>query len=468
MGGEKHPDGASSYPASQDQMASYDRAREALENFSTPVLLDSSRDTDRLFVAAFDGTGNSRAKDEPERQTNVAYLHDQILQRQREDEERTGSSKVASGYVEGVGTQGGLPGLADQITGGTYESRLEAMYYQFSRQAAEWIRENPDADIRLAAVGFSRGAEQAAGFTRMVEERGIRDPDGAVVHYSGDGRIERVDYADVTPLRAPGSVVQAAMLYDPVGTGAPRDHDRRLAPSVVTGFQITAEDERRNLFQGTRILDPGMTADGRFLNVSVAGAHSNIGGSYTLDGLSIRSGNLGADFINSLSDRPLVEKREEPTDPARNVIHRSEDHQIFYRTTVFDRAGQRAHQEELAPPALCSMDCRDAMPRNEAMAASLTWRPVTIGPLPDARQSTFGLETSSAAPDSNAAVVERLLAAARDGDSQKIADFTRGFLHGDVGQAWLQDGLMRSQEAQARDVDAHGQLQQAAQAELQR
>ena len=39
--------------------------------------------------------------------------------------------------------------------------------------------------------------------------------------------------------------------------GAPRNHDRRLPPSVISGFQLTSEDERRGLFKSTSIIDMG-------------------------------------------------------------------------------------------------------------------------------------------------------------------------------------------------------------------
>lgn len=466
MGGQGSPDRVAVDPATPEQLAAFGRVSETLSTLSTPRLV-SEDGADRLFVAAFDGTGNSKLKDSAGEHTNVANIDSQISEHVARETARQGFSAIASGYVEGVGTQGGLSGLRDQGTGRTFDDRLEDMYYQFTRQAKSWIDQNPDADIRLAAVGFSRGAEQAARFTRMVEERGIRDPENAVIHRSSDGRIERVDYAG-PPLREPGSVIQAAALFDPVGTGAPRDHDRRLASTVVTGLQITAEDERRNLFPVTRHMDPGITEDGRFYNALVPGAHSNVGGGYNLDGLSIRSGNLMVDYLNSLSDKPYLEKREEPTDPARNVIHRSEDHHFFYRTSEFDRAGQRAHQEDLAPANLCRMDCRDAMPRNEAMAADLTWRPVTIGPVPGA-QSAPATEQSSMAPGSNTAAVERMLAAARDGNGQAIEAMTREQAQSERGQAWLQQGQaqLQLQEASVRDAAQRAQ-QDVAQPEMVR
>jgi hypothetical protein len=430
MGGGRHPDGVATYPATANDLASYERASRELAVFSAPILMDSGKPNDRMFVAAFDGTGNSMFRDAPENHTNVARIQQQI-----EDRRKQGITDIGAGYVEGVGTQGGISGTRDLIGGRTYQARLEEMYLQFMMQADDWLNQNPDVDIRVAAIGFSRGAEQAAGFTRLVEERGIWNPEGATVVRGRDGLIERIEPTRPA-LREPGTVVQAAGLFDPVGTGAPRDHDRRLAASVVTGFQVTAGHERRNLFQGMRIMDPGATPDGRFLNVEVAGAHSNIGGGYRLDGLSIRSGNLMADYLNALSSEPFLDKREVRPDPARDVIHRSENHQIFYRTSLYDRQDMRSHQEELSPPTLCAMDCRDAMPRDEAMATALEWRQVRIGPVP-------GTSPPGQAASAHGDFVQRLLEQAKQGDGAGVDATARGYLNADAGQAWLQQGQQR-------------------------
>ena len=187
------------------------------------------------------------------------------------------------------------------------------------------------------------------------------------------------------------------------------------------------------------IWKPDTTDGGRFLNVLVAGAHSDIGGGYTRDGMAIRSGNLMIDYLNGLSGRPFLDKRWEPTDPARNVIHRSEEHQFFYRTSIYDKAGTRGTREELAPAMLCRIDCLDALPRNEELARELTWRPVEIGQVP------AGADASSRA----GGMVERLLEAAKHGDGGAIERISRDQLHGDAGQAWLQAGQQRLEAASA-------------------
>ena len=445
MGGNRHPDGVRADAATAAHLASFEQAERALERFAAPVLLDEDEPDQRLFVASFDGTGNS--KRDPAKFTNIALVDEQVRSYARAAEDRLGYVPIHAGYVAGPGTQGGVSGMIDAAYGGSYQARIEDMYLQFAIQAHKWLIENPGSDIRILATGFSRGAEQAAGFTRLVEERGVQDPTDAVVKRNADGLIiGQVSYPN-PPLRAPGTVVQAAALFDPVGTGAPRQNDRRLAESVVSAFQITATLDRRNLFQGTWITDPGMTLDGRFLNVGVAGAHSDIGGGYRRDGLGILSGNLGIDFINAMIRPPPLEKRALPEDPDRYVVHRSEEHSYIYGTSIFDETGKRGMRDLLAPPALCQIDCRDAMPRNEAMAAALDWQRVTIGPV----QGTVPVRET--AQETRAFTHDLLSAAARD-DGFAISERLRAELANDTGQAWLQRGF-DALERQTREVPNH-------------
>jgi hypothetical protein len=198
------------------------------------------------------------------------------------------------------------------------------MYALFIDQAWKWRQADPEAQIRLADVGFSRGAEQAAGFARLVHKRGIQDHTGAVYERDSSNKITGVHYTK-PPLVAPGQVIQAEGLFDAVGTGEPYKHDRRPPPSVISGLHIMALDERRGAFPSDRIIDPGLSPDGRFLGLEVAGAHSDVGGSYHRNGLAIRSGNMMMDYLNALSDQPFLQKGIEPDDPRLNVVHRSEE-----------------------------------------------------------------------------------------------------------------------------------------------
>lgn len=365
-------DGVSTYPADAHDLESYEQASRELAQLQAPTLLKSSNVHERLFIAAFDGTGNSKFKD-PDRISNVGQLFDQIQAGAAD-----GNRRIRAEYVEGPGTQENpIVKVVDQATGYTYEPRIEEMYSRFIKQAEAWLHEDPKAQIRVASIGFSRGAEQAAGFSRLVHERGIQDPLG--VHTSRKEGEVHVEYTK-PPLVPPGQIAQAIGMFDPVGTGEPRDHDRRLPPSVISGFQITAEDERRNLFKSTNVIDPGMTDGGRFLNVTVGGAHSNIGGSYALNGLSVRSFNLMTDYLNSLSDPPYLHKQAVPATPDMNVVHRSEEHQFFYRTSDFDKDGLRDRMEQLTSDRGCRVvvDCRNKEPHDESIAGPFPLRLVPI------------------------------------------------------------------------------------------
>jgi hypothetical protein len=422
-----------------------------MAQMQAPLLHAQSDANSRMFVMAFDGTGNDMAQDARPNWTNVALLHEQARELQRVN------PSIGTGYVAGPGTQDNrLTALIDGIRGHTFESRIEEGYSQFIAQSKKWLAENPGADISLAAVGFSRGAEQAAAFTRLVHERGIQNPEGAIYERNEAGQITGVTYTK-PPLVAPGEVKQAAMLFDPVGTGAPMDYDRRLAPSVLGALQISALHEQRDQFKSTEAIEQGMSADHRFLNVWVAGAHSNIGGSYRANGLSDRSFNLAVDYLNSLSDAPVFTKRAESQDPALNVIHRSHEHQFIYTQRGY-RDGVRDVIERLAPEAACRPEpgaCLEREPTDDRLAASVPWRPLSITPNPQAAVATpepapapFYRLMPDAEPRSSQQHVDdlfdRLTTAAQQGDAAGMRRASQDYVRLDAGREWLEEGRTRS------------------------
>jgi hypothetical protein len=324
----------------------YTKAAQEVGGLSVPHMFSSSDPHSRLYIANFDGTGNDLWAD-PEHATNVGKLHLQLMHARSVD------PRVYADYIKGAGTQeGALAGTIDGATGASYEERIDWMYHAFCERAYEWLQADPNADIRLMATGFSRGAEQAAGFLRKVQELGIQNPKGReVIHQVFGPDIVKWNLA---PLRAPGRIVMGEILFDPVGTGVPNNYDRQPTSSTATGIQITARDERRNAFPSTQIIRPGRSADGRFVGVIVPGAHSDIGGSYHRDGLSILNFNIAADYLNALSDKPLVHRMLVPADPEMFQIHRSEDHLLIYSTSEFRRDGYRDVMGSQASPPHCN------------------------------------------------------------------------------------------------------------------
>jgi hypothetical protein len=449
LAGELPRDGVSTYPASDSDMQLYQDASVALSRFQAPVFLHSGDPHERLYVAAFDGTGNDKFKD-PLHATNVAKIENQL-----EELIDNGREDIGAGYVTGPGTEDhAARRVLDGAIGFTHGARVEAMYGQFLTKVAEWFREDPHATIRLADIGFSRGAEEAASFARLVYERGIQDPSGVVYTRNSHGDITHVEYTK-PPLVPPGKVAQAVGLFDPVGTGAPiNDYDRRLPPSVISGLQIFSKDEHRGLFKSDHIIDPGLTPDGRFLGVLVPGAHSDVGGGYLLNGLSIRSGNLMVDYLNALSDRPFLEKSPEPTDPRLNVVHRSTEGMLLYRVwNKVDRLAPEGYHTLEAPRHhhhgyRVAGDPYNAEPRDEALSQQFEFRSVAIAPVPgDARDTAMqppAIDTSPTGteasrlptPASVDAMIERLYQAALSRDDRAMDAVADDYLQSPQGGDW--------------------------------
>lgn len=372
-------DDVTSFVADEARLLTFRDASNQLSQFSVPRLVDSANPHERLFYAFFDGTGNDADKD-PLHATNVARLRDQIASRSKVD------GQIGFHYVAGVGTQDQIlaRGL-DGALGHTHEARMEEMYGVLVKQAKTWRDADPNVLINVCSVGFSRGATQCAIFSNLLDQRGIVDLDSRFVDTDGRTRYTR-------HIAAPGMTPQAVGLFDPVSTGVQQLYDRRLAPSVVSGFQITALDERRIKFVSERILPLGVSEDGRFLNVMVAGAHSNIGGGYLRDGLSRRSFNLMSDYLNAQRpDAPMFEKVYEPHDPRLNRVHNShEGMAIYLLDRKVDRATPEGANTRLAPQAPANagqVTMQEALPHHPqqfgdriALGPSI---PSRLGPIPE-------------------------------------------------------------------------------------
>jgi hypothetical protein len=445
-------DDVSTYVASTSDMQLYADASKSLSQFRAPTLLHANDPHERLYMASFDGTGNDKFKD-PIHATNVAKIDSQV-----DAIERNGSGKIVSDYLPGPGTEDHtIPRILDGAIGYTHEARVEEMYRRLIEQCQRWQQQDPRTEVRLVAIGFSRGGEEVASFSRLVHERGIQNPLGAVYTRDSHGNITHVGYTK-PPLVEPGKVAQVVGLFDAVGTGAPvNDYDRRLPPSVISGVQIFSKDEHRGLFKSDHIIDPGLTPDGRFLGVLVPGAHSDVGGGYLRNGLSIRSGNLMVDYLNALSDRPFLEKSPEPIDPRLNVVHRSTEGLWLYRVwDKIDRLTPEGYNTLEAPRHhhhghRVMGDPYNAEPRNEALSGEFDFRAVAISPVPGTAPETAGEPAKAAAADPVDAMVERLYQAALKRDAGAMDAVAGDYLQSPQGTAWWREIQQYSQAMQVPD-----------------
>ncbi|MBB3179474.1 phospholipase effector Tle1 domain-containing protein [Variovorax sp. Sphag1AA] len=457
----KKADGVDTDLATQEQIAGYARAEADLTQMRVPVLLHASNPRERLYIAAQDGTGNSLYKDAPENRSIVARVYREI-----EELKDQGIKNIASGYVEGIYTQDNpLKRIPDGVNGYTFERRVETAYHQFCEQAYNWLEEDPNAQIRVMGIGFSRGAEQTAALTRMIEQRGIQNPTDAKIVRDGEGLITHAEYTK-PPLVAPGKTIQAALLLDPVSTGI-EEHDRRLPPSVMSVLQVTAEHERRDLFKSTDHIPAGLSEDGRALNVTVSGAHSDVGNTYAVDGLGVLSYNLAAQYMNRVSDQPILQLRPVPENPDLFRIHHSEQHAFFYRTSGYDADGLRDHVNGLGPDALCRTgevrECHAKDPMSPELELQLERR---IG------SPSIDRTYEAAAPKSDLdRMIDQLYAASLSGDdvtwSKALESTSQQFMASPEGQAWEQEvqrygEIQRAQDAlQQQQWEQQQQLQEA-------
>lgn len=451
---DKRPDGVDTRPADRHDLDSYQQAETSLERMRIPLLLHSDNPHERLYIAALDGTGNSMFDDKPEDWSVVAKIHSQI--------ENSRSESIAGGYVEGTYTQTGAMRAPERLYDGrfghTFKDRVETAYLQLCVQAKAWLEEDSQAKIGVVGVGFSRGAEEVASLQRVIDERGIRDPEGADYKMDKEYLVTSIHYAEKPLLVAPGKTLQAALLFDPVATGV-EEHDRRLPSSTLSTFQLTANHEKRNLFKSDDHIPPGFSENQRNYNAGLAAAHSNMGDTYIQNGLGIMSFNLGVNFLNRLSDKDHLQMRALLPDPAMYVIHRSEQGMHgFYGTSSFTKDGLRDHVSQLAPVALCKnsqpIDCQRKEPISEILSTQVEWR---TGPsrqqapvLHEQYQDSVIPKPPAPANDPPTQptwhpLFQQMTDAALSGDARGIQVAGRAYAQSADGRVWLDQGQSLNQ-----------------------
>jgi hypothetical protein len=157
---------------------------------------------------------------------------------------------------------------------------------------------------------------------------------------------------------------------------------------------VLAAHEQRKLFAHQTINDPGMTPDGRAINVVAPGGHSNVGGGNHEPGLEILVGNALTDYLNLLRDEPMFDKRPVPADLSAMTVY-----QALGATSGWGRAmdhdGQRNLREELANCKIVD-PCRDSEPMNRTLAGQFEYRHIQLDPREQAQLQAIIKEATHA------------------------------------------------------------------------
>lgn len=352
-----------SRPATEQDLELYEQARTLQSRQETPILQRINGPHEYLFLALFDGTGQD-AGNPSQLKTNVGLLYDQAKRLANDPMERVGYA-----YVEGIGTQNHpLKRAIDGLSPYTWDDKIERAYRELATQAKEWKEQDPDASVRVAGVGYSRGAVLSAGLARLVDQYGIADPEE--LHFGRDARGNIAVESPRPPLVPPGQTAQAVGLFDPVATGMPANYDARMPPSVISGYSMLAANEQRVVFPHQSIIDAELSPDHRFLRVPVPGGHSNVGGGNREQGLETLAFNSMADYLNGLRDRPLFEYRPLPADRAVYSVYQARG---VTAVPGLDGDGVRNLREELANCRIVD-PCRDAEVVDETLARRFEYR----------------------------------------------------------------------------------------------
>lgn len=298
-----------------------------------------------IFVAAFDGTGNDATQTLTER-TNVHSLYQDFDSFARGGPDSLGFGRMHAQYIEGPATQsndGWNPTNNDQATGTSVQDRVYEMYKDLGDKALQWKAQNPNAEISVITIGFSRGAVEAAEFASAVGKYGIQAnldyrtlPDDDIRNPTkkqswsewwnnqAPKGMDKEFREFSGELVAPGKVPIVAGLYDPVATGVAEKHDRALPPSIRSALQIAAKDEHRVFFPLNTIVNDKLVQSDptRFASVMVAGAHSDIGGGYAQGkGLAQLSNGLMGDYLNKVVGIQIC--KSITPDPNSLIVHDS-------------------------------------------------------------------------------------------------------------------------------------------------
>lgn len=357
---------SSSQSASIEHFDAQLEMRRQLGDIEVPILQREGSSREFVFFAFLDGTGQdvSNAKLGPP--TTIGHLFVQAEQLSNDP-----INRIGAGYSKGIGTQhNALARAWDGMFAYSWSEGIEHSYRQLADRSREWLTQEPDAEIRVVAAGYSRGGVQAVLLQRLIDQYGIADPERLEFGRDDTGHITVISKAP--PLVPPGEVVQASLLFDPVATGFPGYLDFRVPGSSISRVSFLATSERRELFAHMGIVEPGMSADRRSVNLFAPGGHSDVGGGNQAAGMEIMTGNVGVEYINVLLGKPLFEKREIPADLSMMKIHQAGGATAAFGLAM-DEDGRRDLREPLANCTIVDV-CNASEPVNHAMASRFTYR----------------------------------------------------------------------------------------------
>lgn len=260
----------------------------------------------------FDGTWNNR--DVMPIDTNPATLEGFA--------ENGGSKNVFARYYVGVGTSLGTEYFGG-ATGAGITNRVVQAYNDVVEAANTFYGEDASAKFVFGCSGFSRGATECRMFVNYVEDHGIPDT-------STQSRYEYIDDSGATKVGFKKYLVNpsearvgAMILFDTVSTGFGSLYNLSIPSQAENVLHLTARDEMRRMFPLVSAIDRNNSNDARILELTLPGAHSDIGGSYDRHGLGDANLNLAYNYMQRIGIPMTAMPQEFTPDSLKFHIHDS-------------------------------------------------------------------------------------------------------------------------------------------------
>jgi hypothetical protein len=236
--------------------------------------INLSNPNQKTYFVAFDGTRND--KNNPAEfgaETNVGLIYDLA---------KSGINAAGGGearYYSGPGT--GSLRLLDSAFGASMIPTADNAYKDLVTWANEQYKSNPDVNITLSGISFSRGGGSHTAFLNYVYDKGIPDTSSNPI-YGFDPRTEQniiIGYERyvVSPKTADLGVQG---FIDRVVTGGRNDVTTILPPSDrLRVLSIEMNNETRREFPADSLQNQTNT-DFRINRFILPGAHADGGGGY--------------------------------------------------------------------------------------------------------------------------------------------------------------------------------------------
>ena len=309
---------------SPEDIALYLEAEKTIAAWPVTPIFDAEDPHQYLLMSFFDGTGNDELK--MEIPTNVSELRKLIAT----------SKNVWAQYYKGVGTDPGTE-IIGGLTGAGISNRINEAYHDVIKRANQIYLDDPNAKLTFVSVGFSRGSAIGRIYSNHMGEYGIPDLDSIRSVQSQDGSHTVYDRYLVEP----GKVdIGAQILFDTVSTGFGDLYNLSILESTQNVLHLTARDEFRHGFGLTSAFDSPQKSDRRILEITLPGAHSDIGGSYDRGGLGDMNLKFAQEYTGKLGI-PLKPKNATlKPDLSKAIIHDSRWLQDKMRETLFSRSSR--------------------------------------------------------------------------------------------------------------------------------